>query len=179
MDFCGVFEASGPSSQESFDCDHGVDLHRTDDMKTLFRSLSSLIFLVVLLLAGAMRYSTAKGYTTWYFRVSGQVTVDGHNTSGYMHANTERTLLLLTRTDETKPETYLISLVDRKLIFDCGKWHPIRFFPMPIGDLNPPCSFFTVDPVQVVDAPVSATLVLGRKSIEFSTASGKKVKAEW
>jgi len=147
-------------------------------MKRLFRFLGSLIFLA-LLLAGAMWYSTAKGYTTWYFRVSGQVTVDGHNTSGYLHANTERTLLLLTRTDEAKPETYLISLVHRKLIFDCGGWHPIRFFPMPIGDLNPPCSFFTVDPAKVVDAPVSATLVLSRRSVEFSTASGKKVKAEW
>jgi len=148
-------------------------------MRKLFRILSSLVFAIITLLAGAILYSTVKGYTTWYFRVNGQVTVDGRGTSGYMHVNTQRTLLLITRTDGTEPETYLVSIVGLMRISDCGEWHPIRFLPVPIGHLNQPCSVFTADPTKVADAPVSATLAGGGGSIEFSTVSGKHVKAEW
>jgi len=156
---------------------------RVDAMKTPLDILGALVVVVVLvavsITAFAIWDSVAKGYTTWYFRVNGRVTVDGHKTTGYMHANTQRTVLLLTRTDGRRPETYLVSLGDEKAILDCGKWHPTRFLPFPIGHVNPPCSIFTVEPADVADAPVSATLVRERRSIEFSTASGKKVKAEW
>jgi len=152
-------------------------------MKTLLDILGSLVvvavLIAVLIVAGAIWYSAAKGYTTWYFRVDGQVTVDGHETTGYMHANTQKTILLLTRTDDGRAETYLVSLGDEKAILDCGKWHPTRFLPFPIGHVNPPCSMFAVEPADVADAPVSATLVRKQTSVEFTTASGKKVKAEW
>lgn len=138
-----------------------------------------MILVAVLVLALAMIYSTARGYMKWYFRVNGQITVDGHATSGYMHANTERTLLILTRTDQSRPETYLVALEHGKGIIDCGQWHPIRFVPFPVRDVNPPCSGFVVDPAMVIDAPVPNSLILGRRSVEFSTSSGKKIKAEW
>jgi hypothetical protein len=146
-------------------------------MKRLLRFLGWVIFVGALLAIGGMIYSTQSGYTTWYLRVNGQVTVDGRKTTGYLHANTQRTLLLLTRTDDSRRQTYLIP-VDGKKIFDCGGWHPIRFLPMAVGDLNPPCSVFT-DPAPVTDAPIDSTLIRGRRSVEFSTASGKKIKAEW
>lgn len=116
---------------------------------------------------------------TWYFRVSGQVTIDGRNTTAYMHGNAQRTLLLLMRTDGNRPETYLVSLRNDNDVVDCGGFHPTRFLPFLIGDVNPPCSIFTVNPANVIDAPLAATLVRGRRSVEFSTASGKKVRAEW
>jgi hypothetical protein len=147
-------------------------------MKKMLRIFGLLFAVGVLLPVGAMLYSTLKGYTTWYFRVSGQVTVDGHETSGYMHANTDRTILLVTRTDGTRPETYLVSFRHGNGIMDCGTWHPIRFLPTPVGDLNPPCAGFGVGP-DVVDAPVAATLVVQRRSVVFTTVSGKKVKAAW
>jgi hypothetical protein len=150
-----------------------------DDMNKLFQILGSLMFVSILLIAGAMLYLTLKGYTTWYFGVNGQVTIDGRKTAGYMHANARRTLLLLTRTDQTRPETYLVSLRDDKGIVDCGGFHPTRFLPFPIGDVNPPCSIFTADPANVIDGPLAATLVRGRRSVEFSTTSGRRVKAEW
>jgi hypothetical protein len=171
--------AGGADSLEIFHYDRGVRYCQARDMKKLFRILGFLVFAAIVLFASAMLYSTVKGYTTWYFRVNGQVTVDGHTTSGYIHVNTQRTLLLLTRTDGAEPETYLVSIVGNKQIFDCGDWHPIRFLPVPIGHLNPPCSVFTADPAKVVDPPVSATLAIARRSIEFSTVSGKRVKAEW
>jgi hypothetical protein len=148
-------------------------------MRALIRVGGSVVFACGLLLAFLLVYSTVKGYMTWYFRVNGQVTVDGHKTTGYMHANTARTILLVTRTDGSRPETYLVSLRDDKAVLDCGQWNPVRFLPFPIGDVSPPCSVFTVDPAKVIDAPVAATLVRRRTSVEFTTASGKKVRAEF
>ena len=148
-------------------------------MKRVFGILSRLVLLTVIFCLVAMVYSTAKGYMIWYFRVNGSVTVDGHNTGGYMHANTQRTALLITRTDESRPETYLVPVASGKTILDCGQWHPIRFLPIPIGDVNPPCSGFNEKAESAVDPPVNETLVRSRRSVEFLTASGKKVKAEW
>jgi len=123
-------------------------------------------------------YSTAKGYLIWYFRVNGVVTVDGKKTNGYLHANSKRRLLLVTRTDSGQTETYLVPMRDNEMIIDCGDWHPIRYLPVPIGDLNPPCSGFDV-PIHVKDGPRSAVRVTSHRSVEFYTDSGKDVKAEW
>jgi len=144
-------------------------------MRTLLKVLGWLVLVAVLIVAAREFY----GNTVWFFRVRGQVTVDGHRTTGYMHANIRKTRLLLTRTDGSRPETYLVSLGDEKIILDCGKWHPTRFVPSPLGDVNPPCSPSSVEPADVADAPVATTLVRKRTSIEFSTASGKKIKAEF
>lgn len=134
--------------------------------------------IAALLLVAAIVYSTWRGYTRWYFRVDGQVLVNGQKTTGYLHANTDKTILLLTRTDDSRPETYLVSLGPTKTIIDCGEWHPLRFLPFPIGGLNPPCSMFT-DPAKIHDPAATATATTGRNFIEFSTTSGKKVRAQW
>lgn len=134
--------------------------------------------LALLFVVGSSAYSTWRGYMLCYFRVNGQVIVDGQTTSGYLHANTDKTLLILTRTDDTRPESYLISLGPTKTSFDCGEAHPLPFLPFPVGDLNPPCSFFT-DPAKVRDPPINGTVTAGRNFVEFSTASGKKVRGQW
>src|SRR5271157_943248 len=146
-------------------------------MRIFFRILGSLVLMGIVLVLVSIAYSTVKGHMTWYFRVNGEVTVDGHKTSGYMHANTDRNVLLLTRTDGKSRETYSILLSYGKGINDCGEWNPPRFFPIAIGDVDPPC--LIVDPAKVIDAPLAGTLVRERRSVQFSTASGKKVKAEW
>ena len=82
-------------------------------MKRLSKTVGQIIVIVILFLVGAMLYSTIKGYTTWYFRVNGQVTVDGRHTTGYLHANLQRTLLL--------PEIQFANLYfpfNRRLVFD-------------------------------------------------------------
>lgn len=145
-------------------------------MKKLLRTLGWILFAGLLLAAGLIILASAKGYITWYFRVNGIVTVDGKK-AGYLHANTDRTILLITRTDGGRPETYLVPIASSKAILDCGHWHPVRFLPIAIGDLNPPCWFS--DPKAVMDAPVASTLVSSRRSVAFSTVSRKKVKAEW
>jgi hypothetical protein len=147
-------------------------------MNKVFRTVGSIALAALLLTALALVYSTVKGYTTWYFRVDGQVLVDGRETSGYMHANADRTILLITRTDGTKAETYLVPVADRAAIRDCGDWKLVRFIPNPVKDVNPPCSTLT-DSAKASDEPVSSTLVREGRFVSFSTASGKKIKAQW
>ena len=152
-------------------------------MKRLLRVLGWFVLISILLVIVSLAYSTASGHLTWFFRVDGVLTVDGIKTSGYLHANTKRTFVFLTRTDGSRPETYLVSILVQEnvridSVSDCGNWYPPRFLPFPMGrDDNPPC--FLPDPSTVMDGPVRSTLINSRRSIEFSTKSGKKVKAEW
>jgi hypothetical protein len=122
-------------------------------MKNFLRALGRMAVIAVLFMVASIVYSTWRGYIRWYFRVDGQVLVNGQKTTGYLHANTDKTILLLTRTDDSRPETYLVSLGPTKSVFDCGEWHPLRFLPFPIGDLSHPCSAFTIDPAKVHDPP--------------------------
>ena len=148
-------------------------------MKTLLRALGRIAILALLFVIVSIVYSTWRGYIRWYFRVDGQVLVNGQKTTGYLHANTDKTILLLTRTDDSRPETYLVSLGPTKTIIDCGEWHPLRFLPFPVGHSNPPCLAFAIDPTKIHDPPAKATATTGRNFIEFSTTSGKKVRAQW
>lgn len=122
-------------------------------MKKVLRTAGSVALAGLLLGAFALLYSTVRGSSTWYFRVNGHVLVDGRETSGYIHANVDRTILLITTTDGTRSETYLVPITDRAQIQDCGEWTPIRFIPNPIRGANPPCS---VSPGSVnnLDSPV-------------------------
>jgi hypothetical protein len=147
-------------------------------MKKLLRLLGWIVFLGLLVIAIGLGYSTAKGHSVWCFRVNGVVTVNGIRSNGYLHANTKRTFLFLTRMDENSPETYLVPLQGSDWIIDCGNWHPIRFMPVPMRDIDPPCSNYDT-PSGVKDPPESRTLITSRRSVEFSTASGKKIRAEW
>jgi hypothetical protein len=145
-------------------------------MKKVCRVLGVILFVGLLFLIGSLAYSTWRGTISWYFRVDGQVVVNGHETTGYMHANTDKTLLLLTRTDDAKAEAYLVSLGPTKTVTDCGEGHPVRFLSFPVE--NPPCSVFNVNPLKIHD-PASANVTTGRNFIEFSTRSGKKVRGQW
>lgn len=147
-------------------------------MRKIFRTVCSITLAVLLLGVFALLYSTVKGSTTWYFRVNGQVLVDGRQTSGYMHANADRTTLLVTRTDGQRAETYLVAVTGRAAILDCGGWSPVRFIPNPVGDVSPPCSAFS-DSEKISDAPISSTLVREGRFVSFSTTSEKKIKAQW
>lgn len=148
-------------------------------MKKLLRALGGIVFLALLFVVGSVAYSTWRGYTRWYFRVNGHVVVNGRETSGYLHSNTDKTLLILTRTDEARPESYLVSLGTARTVFDCGEWHPLRFLPFPVGHANPPCSTLTTDSAKVHDPPTKAAVITGRNFIEFATAPGQRVRGQW
>ena len=147
-------------------------------MKKLLHVLGWTLLVAVVLIAFAVAYSTAKGHLAWFFRVNGEVVVDGQTNRGYLHANPNHTILLVTRTDSGRLETYLVPVGDNEMIIDCGDWHPIRFLPIPVSDVNPPCSGYDT-PTKFTDAPTSRTRIRSRRSVEFTTASGKTIKAEW
>lgn len=147
-------------------------------VKIALRAVGSIVLVGISLGAFALLYSTLEGHITWYFRVHGQVLVNGRQTSGYMHANTDRTILLITRSDGERNETYLIPVADHAAILGCGNWSPIHFVPTPIKGATPPCSV-SPDPANNPDPPNSSTLFREGRFVSFSTASGKKVKAEW
>ena len=148
-------------------------------MKKLLRALGVIVSLALLFAVGSLAYSTWRGTISWYIRVDGQVVVNARETSGYLHANSQKTILLLTRTDDSRPETYLVSLGPTRTVFDCGDWHPVRFLPFPVADVNPPCTGSNVDPAKLRDPPAAATVSSGRNFIEFSTVSGKKIRGQW
>lgn len=148
-------------------------------MSKVLRTLGWIAFAALVLAASGVVYSTVTGRLVWYFRVDGVVTIDGQKSGGYLHTNTQRTILLITRTDGSRPETYLVIVQGRNTVKDCGDWHPVRLLPFAVGNANPLCAVATVNPGNVFDRPLNASAVTGRRSIEFATASGKKVKAEW
>jgi len=85
-------------------------------------------------------YSTAKGYTVWYWRdPHAQIFVDGHRVSGYVHQ--ARDGLIVTRGDLPHRRSYIISFLDNGSITltDCSPWIAPASFVFVIRDLDPPC----------------------------------------
>ncbi|KAA6457838.1 hypothetical protein DYQ86_20925 [Acidobacteria bacterium AB60] len=143
---------------------------------------SIAILVVALLLAIPLAYSTAQGYTMWWFPSGGFVTVDGVP-SGYLHKNWQGTEAIITRTDSKPSQSYLVVFTTSKTskaVFHCGDWHARHFFVFPIGEVNPPCSPLLGEAeLQRADVPLNSTLSVTSGVIEFSTVRGKKVNASW
>src|ERR1041385_976041 len=95
---------------------------------------------VIGLLSLPVIYSTAKGYTVWYWRnPHAQIFVNGHPVSGYVHQAKHG--LIITRGDLPRRRSYLISFLDNGFIslIDCSPWTAPDSFVFAKGDLNPPC----------------------------------------
>jgi hypothetical protein len=144
------------------------------------KAVGTVIFAFLLLIVVAVAYSTTHGYATWWLRVfNGNVAVDGVR-SGYLHRNSAHSAVIITRTDLSPAQSYLVGLSDRRWLIYCGEWHAPRFLAFPIGDVNPPCSGFrNSSDMQTADNPVSSTLKTGPRFVEFQTVQGKKVTASW
>ena len=137
------------------------------------------LFLFALLFAMSLWYSTAHGYMTWWFSSSSQVTVDGVR-SGFVHINSEHSAVIITRTDLHPSQSYLVGLSAEKSVTHCGDWEAPRFPAFPIGDVNPPCSFFTNgSELPVADNAILSTLKARPGFVEFKTEHGKNVTASW
>lgn len=145
-------------------------------MKRLFIQLA---LLAVALLALSVAYSTLHGYTTWWFWRRAVVTVDG-KPAGYLHRPRNGPAVIITRTDTWPHQSYLVSVSGPRFLIHCGVWSAPRFLAFPIGDVNQPCSAFSNgadDPN--ADNAVFRTLVVQARSVEFTTNSGKRIKARW
>jgi hypothetical protein len=109
-------------------------------MKTVLISCVSITCIFAL----AVLYSTAKGYTSWYWRNSHAVVlVDGRQVSGYVHRSVRK--IILTRRDLAKPRSYWIDTTPPSTARPhyCGSWSAPNFFVFVVGDLNMPCMGLT------------------------------------
>src|ERR1700733_1282506 len=68
----------------------------------------------------------------------------------------------------------------KKSVTHCGDRHAHRLPAFSIGDVNPPCSFFSNgSDLPVADNAVLSTLTARPGFVEFQTEHGKKVTASW
>lgn len=143
-------------------------------VKRLFIAL-----IVIAVLAFPLVYSTVHGYVTWWFLRWAAVTVNGRS-DGFLHRRLDNSAVIITRTDMSPHQSYLVTLSGRKFLIQCGEWSAPRFVAFPIGHVNPPCSVFSNgadDPK--ADNGIFTTLVVRANSVEFTTISGNRIKASW
>jgi hypothetical protein len=138
--------------------------------------LVCLALLPIILVALLMVHDTVEGRIGWFVLSPANVIVDGVPQSGYLHRARNRPFFLLTRTDDTKRHTYLVTLGPERHVIDCGDWSTGRWWSVPMGgNVNPPCSAFSEER----DPALFATFKDGLGFLEFWTRSGKRVRAEW
>lgn len=143
-------------------------------VKLFGRGLLAFLLLVIL----AVGYSTTQRHATWWRRVpNAAIAVNGIR-AGYLHQNCTHSRVIITRTDLSPPQSYLVDISDRRWLIHCGDWHAPKFVIFPIGHVNAPCSIFGNDSPRADHAEFS-TLVVHPGFIEFSTVQGKHVTASW
>lgn len=154
---------------------------RIDSMKALAKGVCVSLFVLAILLAIPVAYSTARGYTQWWLMSGGHVAVDGVR-SGYLHTNWSRSAVMITRTDSKRGQSYLVRISGEEFsqpMIYCGNWYAPRLPAFPIGDVNPPCMGFMDSDPPDADRPLRSTLTARPGFVEFSTVQGKKVTATW
>jgi hypothetical protein len=148
-------------------------------VKIPLKVIGSGLFIFGLMVVAGLPYSTSHGYMTWWFRSGGHVEVNGVR-SGYVHRNWENSAVIITRVDLHPSQSYLVWLGDKKHLTHCGEWHAPHLPAFSIGDVNPPCSFFSnSSDISNADDAVSSTLTARPGHVEFQTVQGKKVAASW
>jgi hypothetical protein len=149
-------------------------------VKTLRKLVGSGLCILGLMVAAGLIYSTSHdGYMQWWFRSGGYVAVNGVR-GGYVHRNRDNSAVIITRVDVYPNQSYLIWLGDKRHLTHCGEWHAPRFPAFPIGDVNPPCWFFSKSSdMSNADDAASSTLTARPGFVEFQTVRGKKVTAFW
>ena len=147
-------------------------------MKRSLEAVVGLFLAGLMLIVFAFGYSTTKGYTTWWFTVPrASVTVDGVP-AGYLHRNSRHLGVMITRTDSSPPQSYLVGMSNH-LVQPCGNWHAPYFVAFPIGDVSPPCWFLTEEERATSDDANPSTVVVTSQRMEFYTIRGKKIIASW
>jgi hypothetical protein len=156
-----------------------MTIHWNRAVKVVLRLAGLGLGTFALLFAVGLWYSTAHGYMTWWFSSSSQVVVDGVR-SGFLHVNRDHSRVIITRTDLRPSQSYLVGLSDKKSLTHCGNWQAPRLPAFPIGDVNPPCSFFSDgSDLPLADNAELSTLTARPGFVEFQTEHGKRVTASW
>lgn len=143
-------------------------------MRWLFKAAATFAGIVLAFLGCAMTYSTVKGYTVWFGRVSRAViTAEGKQIRGWLHSTRDGQVMFFTRADSNKPATYDLVFAPggRNYVIGCGKWVAPRLPFIPVGDVGPPCLFG--------DGHGGSNLSRAERSVSFVADDGAKLEAHW
>ena len=154
-------------------------------MRGSLKLLAGCFLTGALLFAAALAYTTAKGYTHWFFAVQkAQITVDGKRAEGWLHIfkGSTGTEMFLTRKGTRKSESYQIWLpTDGKgWVSDCGDWIAPRFWFFPVNHQEHPCFTIVIEePGQLTTKPLERRLEAGANFVEFTADDGQRIRASW
>lgn len=146
---------------------------RKSRLKTAVKTITLIAISFSLLAAMALAYSTAKGYTSWFFRVRHPVImINGVRSEGWLHRTRDGNAIFFTEHNSVRSVTYDLAFDDSGNgdVFNCGTWVAPRWPTIPIGDLNPPCFFLGY---------AGQDLTRGPNSVSFSTLDGRRLEAHW
>jgi hypothetical protein len=124
-------------------------------------------------------YSTAKGYTVWFWRnPHAQILVNGQRVAGYVHHS--KHVMIVTRGDLAARRSYWVDVTrPTALPNDCGAWSAPDFFVFAVGDINMPClGLLGVETTsETPGAPDwNGPHTSSSTKIEFRTTDGKTIR---
>jgi hypothetical protein len=146
---------------------------RKGRLKTSVKAITLIAICFFVFAAVALAYSTAKGYTAWFFRVWHPVIrVDGICSDGWLHKTRNGKVIFFTEHSSRRSVTYELVLTDsgNGHVLNCGAWVAPRWPTIPIGDVNTPCAF---------EGYAGQDLTGGPNSVSFSTLDGRRLEAHW
>lgn len=131
--------------------------------------------LIVGFLALPVIYSTAKGYTVWYWRSPHmQIFVNGRRVPGYVHESKHG--LIITRGDLLKRRSYIVSFLDNGdvSLLDCSPWTASDLPVVVIRDVNPPC-LTNLTNSETPEGPWGPVR-MHRRALEFATTNNNVIR---
>ena len=148
-------------------------------MKYALKPLIGVATFLAILAGAAMTYSTAEGYTVWYFVVpTAGISVNGKPSSGWVHKMQNGLEILVTRNDSERRETYAVLLTTGDVRQRCPTAPRIPIFAE--GDLIPPgCIGIDNGSSISLRHPPDRKLTITSKSVVFLADDGKRIEAHW
>lgn len=136
-------------------------------------------FITILVVFGIpLAYSTAQGYTIWYFGVLGpQVLLDGRPVEDRVHKGQNGLDVLVSRIEGGEAVTYTVILPNRHVGPRCpsAPWFPI----FAEGDLlYGNCIGIASEDSEPYNPP-ARNLAIGERFVSFVADDGKRVEARW
>jgi len=142
-------------------------------LKTSVKAITLIAICFFVFAAMALAYSTAKGYTSWFFRVRHPVImVNRVRSEGWLHRTRDGNAIFFTEHSSVRSVTYHLVFIDggNGYVLSGGTWVAPRWPTIPIGDLNPPCFLLGY---------AGQDLTRGSNSVSFTALDGRKLEAHW
>jgi hypothetical protein len=143
-------------------------------VKRTSRLVLGITGMVILSFAFLVVFTTARGYTAWYIRISNAtIAANGKTIPGQLYRNlTGRTFLFTSDVSATgKPRTYLLGFsVSTPFVKSCGDWIAERSSLIVNRTIPPPCSI----PGGSANSPE-----ITKNYIAFIDDFGEKLEASW